>query len=186
MNKKGMNKKGFTLVELLATIIILGLLTTVTITTVTSYYGKSKTKSEEAFRKQLTKTIESYITLNGSSKTYTSKGTYYKCHASGDGTKCDATSLSEATTTLGAVKGDNLTNNNNFTNPGNDQECLDDTSITIYRDSDYVYCFVAKFDCLTEDKDSDPKITKEISTCENLYYTDNTGEDRKKVSFLSE
>lgn len=180
-----MNRKGFTLVELLATIVILGLLTTVTITTVTSYYEKSKTKSEEAFRKQLTKTIESYITLEGSSKTYASYGTYYKCRNSGDGTVCDATSLSYATTTLDEVNDAKLTNNNNFTNPSNEQECNPSTPITIYRDSDYVYCFVAEFDCLTEVDDPDPlkKITKKISTCENLYYFDDTGKAEKKVSF---
>lgn len=174
-----MNRKGFTLVELLATIVILGLLTTVTITTVTSYYEKSKTKSEEAFRKQLTKTIESYITLNGSSKTYASDGTYYKCRNSGDGTVCDATSLSNnATTTLGDVNNEDLTNNNNFTNPGNEQECHLSTPITIYRDSDYVYCFVVDFDNAKDEYGntlSNNCLTGKLSTCENLYYFDSAG-----------
>ena len=40
-----MNNKGFTLVELLATIVILSLITSITVVTITSVYSNSKDKN---------------------------------------------------------------------------------------------------------------------------------------------
>ena len=59
-----MNRKGFTLIELLAVLVILSLIMTVTVTSVISIYKGSKDKSEEAFKKVLTSSIEDYITLH--------------------------------------------------------------------------------------------------------------------------
>ncbi len=61
-----MNNKGFTLVELLATIVILSLITSITVVTITSVYSNSKDKAEEVFKQELTNIIEDYITMNNS------------------------------------------------------------------------------------------------------------------------
>ena len=68
------NKKGFTLVELLATIVILGIISTVTIVTVTEYYQRSKEKTEDAFKKQVEGYVYDYITLSGSKLAYVNSG----------------------------------------------------------------------------------------------------------------
>ena len=58
-----MNRKGFTLIELLAVIVILGIILTFAVPSITNIYKESKLKTEKAFVDQLSKGIESYITL---------------------------------------------------------------------------------------------------------------------------
>ena len=65
-----MNKKGFTLIELIAVIILLSLILVIAVPNLIDTYRQSKLKSEEMFLKQLTKSIESYVSLEASSFTY--------------------------------------------------------------------------------------------------------------------
>ena len=66
-----LNKKGFTLVELLATIVILALVMTITITVGVNVYQNAKIKSEEVLVGQINKAIENYIALHQTEFEYT-------------------------------------------------------------------------------------------------------------------
>ena len=64
-----MNNKGFTLVELLATIIILGLVTGISIMSYTSYLNNAKSKTEEVFKNNVSDYIDAFISANTSKLT---------------------------------------------------------------------------------------------------------------------
>ena len=59
-----MNRKGFTLIELLAVIVILGIILTFAVPSITNIYKESKLKTEWMFLNELSKSIDSYVTLN--------------------------------------------------------------------------------------------------------------------------
>ena len=64
-----MNNKGFTLVELLATIIILGLITGISVMSYTSYLNNAKSKTEEVFKNNVSDYIDAFISANTSKLT---------------------------------------------------------------------------------------------------------------------
>ena len=183
-----LNNKGFTLIELLVTIVILGLISAVTVTSVTQYYKASKDKAENAFVKELTKEIESYITLNGSSITFGTSGSYKKQYC-----KCDNLDNCESLCPKEKIYVYKSNTSNLFskvltdightvTNPSTKNNCSSSgQTLTIYRDDDYVYCFTVKktanSSCLSGNNNSYP-----INTCKGRYqkYNNNDG-----FSFLS-
>ena len=59
-----MNNKGFTLVELLATVIILSLITGIGIVSYTSYLKNTKSKTEEVFKNNVSDYIDAFISAN--------------------------------------------------------------------------------------------------------------------------
>ena len=58
---KKINRKGFTLIELIAVIVILSIILIVVTPNLIETYKESKLKSEGLFIKQLTKSVESYV-----------------------------------------------------------------------------------------------------------------------------
>ena len=61
-----MNRKGFTMIELLAVIVVLGIVLVITFPNMTDVFKSSKLKSEEAFVERISQSIDSYVTLNSS------------------------------------------------------------------------------------------------------------------------
>ena len=168
MNK--LNNKGFTLVELLATIVILGIISTVTIIAVTGYYEKSQDKTEEVFRGQIEKYVSDYISLYGSKLKYDKEeGIYQKCHTDLYGEKvCEDINLyynqeyQIEDVIFHVVSGE-------LKNPVTEKECKNDnTNLTFYRDNDFVYCFK-----LEPYEDTDSCISKEIDTCSGIFIEKN-------------
>jgi len=162
---KKMNNKGFTLVELLATIVILGIISTVTIVTVTEYYQRSKEKAEEAFYKQLEGYVYDYITLSGSKLAYVNSGytNLQKCYKDGEDEICENTTLKKASDNFQLGTLIESVVSKDVLNPKTDVKCTDsNTTLNIYRDSDYVYCFSIK-------PNGNSCISETISTCENIY-----------------
>lgn len=135
-----MNRNGFTLIELLAVIVLLALITSVTVVSVTSFFGKSKENTEKIFKEELSNMIEDYITMN----VYKN---YFNCNASGD---C-------GTITLQNLIDAGLTTEKDLIDPVNEETCSPSTVISIKRDDNYVYCFTTSLSCLVNDKN--------INTC---------------------
>ena len=133
-----MNRNGFTLIELLAVIVVLALITSVTVVSITSFFGRSKENTEKIFKEELSSMIEDYITMN-----------VYKfsCNASGD---CGTITLQNLITA-------GLTTQNDLINPVNEQVCSTSTVITVKRDDNHVYCFTTTLSCLVDNKN--------INTC---------------------
>ena len=64
-----MNNKGFTLVELLATVLILSIITGIATISYTSYLKKTKSKAEEIFKENVSNYIDAFISANTSKLT---------------------------------------------------------------------------------------------------------------------
>lgn len=157
-----MNNKGFTLVELLATIAILGILSTVTIVSVTKYYEKSQENAVSAFEKNIVTTLESYVSMYGSklfcSTCRNQSRTVQKCYYSGTELKCEDTILKKSSVQFKELYYKNITSDD-LINPSTKVKCDDTDEITIYRDSDYVYCFIIE----------ENNCSNKINTCKNKY-----------------
>lgn len=127
-----MNNKGFTLVELLATIVILGLVMGIASYGVISAINTSKDKSEAAFVKRLCGVIDSYLAENGDNL----NGDIRKVLSDGrEVIKVGTIDLTEL------VKA-KLVNESDLVNPKNKQSCYDASlSITVYRSDDWVYYY---------------------------------------------
>lgn len=160
------NSKGFTLIELLATIVILALISTVTVVSVTGSYQKSKEKAEEAFVHQIENHGADYISLYGSGLEYNNYGKYKKCYKNYDGVdSCDDVDVVKTKEDEVGIRdiSDSVANKE-FVNPSTEEQCTNDnTKLTIYRDSDFVYCFTL------EPVGDNSCISDKIDTCSGIY-----------------
>ena len=167
-----MNNKGFTLIELLATIVILGIIMGIASYSVINTINKSKLKSEKIFVNKIETAIQEYLSLKGSTISKKTEGiniSFNKCRTLNNEETCDikeAWELKEITMNDITEEGLKTINKNNFINPKNKLNCLDNKnpSIKIYKDSDYVYYYYAD---LTTDKTS-CNITEEIGIISNI------------------
>ena len=175
---KKLDKKGFTLIELLATIVILAVISSITIVSVTSYYKKGREKTEEIFVEQLKDYVKDYVALNGSSHNFSeSLGEKSKCYKTieGEGYNCnDKVILYKDPTQITLIKILNNMTNKDVLNPNTKASCTENDKVTLYRDSDYVYCFVIES---ISNNTCIPKIEKteyeegkyKIDTCSEIY-----------------
>lgn len=168
---KKINRKGFTLIELIAVIVILSIILIVAVPNLIETYKQSKLKSEGMFVKQLTKSIESYVSLNGSNLEYTDFGEAKKSLTVEDTDKSYTVKISKSTIKIQDIIDSNIIEENEYRNPGNkDKKCDKEAEIEVYRDSDYVYCHKIKKDsleCLTQDYIDKNKVSEEyiVNTC---------------------
>ena len=144
-----MNRKGFTLIEVLAVIVILGIILVVAAPSISNAYKNSKLKSEEIFTERLSQIIDSYVKLNSSDIIFESDGKANK-------TKENSTyivDIFKGATTISKVIDDKLISEEDYINPGNKEtKCSQTAEIEVYKDSDYVYCYKVYKDslgCLT-------------------------------------
>ena len=150
-----MNRKGFTLIEVLATIVIISILGVVAYTGVTSYIKTSKEKAEDKFLDEIKSEIDSYISLNSADfkKASDSKTISFKKIVSKKGGTSE-TNQAEVRKDVSAWQvrknGKNLTfddliNNlkmtDKFQNPNTGKICSNNIEIEIYKDNDYVYYY---------------------------------------------
>lgn len=146
-----MNRKGFTLIELIAVIVILGIILVIVAPNVYNAYKSSKLKSEEIFTERLSQTIDSYIKLNSNKIIFATDGTATKEEKGATYT----VDISKGTIKIQDIIGDNLMSEKDYINPGNKEvECPITAQIEVYRDSEYVYCHKIKKDslgCLTNE-----------------------------------
>ena len=110
-----MNRKGFTLVEMLATIVILSVVMGIASYGVLHVIDSSKQKTEEVFINKLNDAFESYISLNSSD--FKNGGTF----------------------TLSDLVKDGLIDKDSFINPTNKRDCYAATAtVSVYQTDDYV------------------------------------------------
>lgn len=162
-----MNKKGFTMIELLAVIVVLGIVLIITFPNISDIFKGSKLKSEEAFMDRISQSIDSYVTLNSSNITFDKQeGTFEKSD-----TKIQTVDVYKGTITMKDIINESIITQNDYKNPGNENEkCNENAEIEVYRDSDYVYCHKIKKDsleCLTQDYIDKNKVSEEyiVNTC---------------------
>lgn len=147
-----MNRKGFTMIELLAVIVVLGIVLVITFPNMTDVFKSSKLKSEEAFVERISQSIDSYVTLNSSNITFDKQtGTFEKVL----GTATQTVDVYKETITINTIINNNIISEKDYKNPGNENvACNKNAEIEVYRDSDYVYCHKIKKDslgCLTDE-----------------------------------
>ncbi len=144
-----MNKKGFTLVELLAVIVILGLVAGISIVAVFTSLRKAKVKAEKEFLTQLSNSVEAYIDLCRSNMA-TDKG---ECSVFDSITE-EIGSILKSHGNIQVYKDnyndanffDNIVhegiiNRNDFMNPVNSKDCYNGAYIHFYKDDDFVYYY---------------------------------------------
>jgi len=141
-----MNRKGFTLIELIAVIVLLGIILVLTYPSMANAFKNARLKNEEIFLDRLSETIDSYVTLNSDKINFNNTIS---------GTKTTENNSSYTVTVYkGTIKiedliDDDLIVKNDFINPGNkDVTCKTTAEIEVYRDSDYVYCHKIRKDSL--------------------------------------
>ena len=182
---KKLNKKGFTLIELIAVIVILSIILVFVVPNLLDTYKRSKLKTEKAFVDQLSKGIESYITLYSNEMSFSKvDGNFVKeiTDNRSDKPSYDV-NVYKADITVKYIIEKNIIEASEYINPGNrgdnTKKCKPTDKITVYRDSDFVYCFkMEPMDCLTEDfidflteekpeepKNKDGKIKYVLDTC---------------------
>lgn len=142
-----MNRKGFTLVEMLAVIVILGLIMGIATYGVIGAINSSKNRGEKLFLDRLTTIVDEYISLSNSSSTYSitkSTNTNEFCIRNCEEDK--KVYLKEyGTFNIEKLVDANLIEKDKLVNPKNKLACFDlnneNDEIHLYRDTDYVYYY---------------------------------------------
>ena len=149
-----MNRKGFTLIEVLATIVIISILGVVAHAGVTNYIKTSKEKAEDKFLDEIKSEIDSYISLNSADfKKVGETKSFDKLVVKKGGTSETNQAEVRKNVSVWQVKkdgndyltfGDLITNlkmTDKFQNPNTGKICSNNIEIEIYKDSDYVYYY---------------------------------------------
>ena len=144
------NNKGFTMVELLAVVVNLGLLSTIAITGVSRLINKSKTEQLEGQRRTLLMAAESYGQFN--------KGELPKQIG-------EAKIIEASTLKTGNYLKEDLVNDKKET-------CMEKSFVRVYKPNQTDYSYLAYLYCGSD------TVPAEVAVPEptiNLYYTDHTG-----------
>lgn len=143
-----MNRKGFTLIEVLAVIIVLAIILVIAAPSISNVYNNSKLKSEEVFTNRLSTIIGSYVKLN------TDTIGFVREEESVAKDDQDIT-IYKGTITINNIINDNLLPIEDYINAGNkDAQCNSNAMVEVYRDSDFVYCHkveASSLGCITEE-----------------------------------
>ena len=186
-----MNNKGFTLVEMLSVVVILGIVMGIATNGVLSYIETSKKKSEKIFVDKIENAVKSYISLNGSgisNKIGGISSSFTKCkRVTSDGSSCnnndkvDSTAyelvgfkLSKITNRSG---GSNIVQEDNMVNPKNKKKCFvgtNDSEVSLFKDSEKVYYYYVDLSGLSCDISDENKIITNIpkNLCSKLKVLD--------------
>lgn len=144
-----MNRKGFTLLELLTTFVILGFIILVSVFSISRAFNITKKKSEDVFVETIKDAMDMYLTTEDVKKlNFTTECSNLLNKSFGD------RKVYKSVITFSDVINSQYRPiaTSDFVNPSNeDVQCNTDASLTIYRDEDYVYYYsVSKsdFGCL--------------------------------------
>lgn len=184
-----MNNKGFTLVEMLATVVILGVVMGIATYGVIGAINKSKEKSEEIFVDKLEKAIQTYINDNRFAAGFTIKngglnGDFDKCRkVKDDGTCFDGEDYSYEVNfeqlnnaSLNDIADVKYIENGKIINPKNKSNCLkseNNPEILLFKDSDSVYYYYVDLSYASCGVSDNNSIITNIpkNMCESLRWT---------------
>ena len=164
-----MNRKGYTFIELLGVIVLLGIVLVISIPSITGALKGSRVKSEEVFLDKLSDTIDSYVTMNSNELAFT----YIKDGNKTDNRGSNTVKIYRAKINNSEITMQNIINNglitvSDFKDPAFGDECNESATVEIYRDSDYIYCHrieVEDLDCLSDDYKDEHPSDYAINTC---------------------
>lgn len=147
-----MNKKGFTLVELLAVIILLGLVFSFAVVSIKKIFDNTKEKSEDVFVETIKDALDVYLATDAKELLFNSK-----CGNTLDKSYEEDIEVFWTTIKMDDVIGSSMSpiKNSDLRNPANKKKCDDDISIYIYKDAEHVYYYSVNkvdFDCLLDDE----------------------------------
>lgn len=145
-----MNNKGFTLVELLATIVILSIVAGITFGIINVNLGKTKTSTEEVFVETIKDALDMYLASNAKKLNFTLKcsNQLNKKHGNVNVYKVVTNFVAVINSDYHPITQADLVNPANKDNTCNNASNI---SINIYRDDDYVYYYSvdkSEFGCL--------------------------------------
>lgn len=158
IHEKGdfMGNKGFTLVELLATIVIIGIVMGIATKSVIGYINTSKLKSEDVFVSKLEDSLKSYLAVKGSGlEVFDAEKNisyeYTKCPKVDVGVENDLTNCRQVGVIqlqdidlLDVVQYKASYTKDELINPKNGRKCLENEespSVKVFRDDDFVYYY---------------------------------------------
>ena len=170
-----MNNKGFTLVEMLAVVVILGIILGIATTSVLSAIETSKKESEKVFVDKIETAVESYINLNGMGIDEKSGGptyTFDKCRKVKENGECEDGDYNTIETEAVELEGFDLeeitkdsvdeygnvvstkfVDEDGMVNPRNKEKCLKNSGnpvVRVFKDDDMVYYYyvdLSSLDC---------------------------------------
>ena len=204
-----MNNKGFTLVEMLSTIVVLSIVMGIATFGVIGAINKSKEKSEEIFVKKIDDVIQSYISFNRLNSSDWSidvdnvVGDYEKCSweaedkcidAEGNeivGKKVQVYKANPSSVSIAELADKKYIQDGKLINPRNKKNCLNENSdndpdILLYKDDDAVYYYYVDLSTANCDINSKNVIVTNIpkKLCNKLsdFNWDNDINDCKKNS----
>ena len=134
-----MNRRGFTLVELLATLVILGIVTSIVLIGINGGFNNAKDKTEDVFVKTVKDAMDIYLDSDAKKLNFskTAVCTLNKTHGKSKVYK------SSDNITLNSVINSEFhpITQDDLVNPVNSSKCDKNTIVNIYRDEDYVYYY---------------------------------------------
>ena len=137
-----MNKKGFTLVELLGVIVILGIIMVVVFPMAIDYFQESKDKGEEIFLSNLERGISSYVAGESSDFVFNEEAEQKEIKDIFLNKTTTVEVFKDTSKTLKDVVDKNYLVEGEIVNPKNEDKCnIDKAVLEIYRDENYVTCF---------------------------------------------
>lgn len=134
-----MNRRGFTLVELLATLVILGIVTSIVVIGINGGFNNAKDKTEDVFVKTVKDAMDIYLDSDAKKLNFskTAVCTLSKTHG-----KSNVYKSSDNITLNNVINSEfHPITEDDLVNPVNSSKCNKNTVVNIYRDDDYVYYY---------------------------------------------
>lgn len=149
-----MNRNGFTLIELIATLVVLGIVLGITIVSLNNIFGSAKEKTEEVFVETIKDAMDMYLTSSEAKSLNFNTVCTNKLQKS-----YGYVEIRKVNTTFKSVIDSEYKpiTQKDLVNPANEEVSCNpasDIAITIYKDDDFVYYYSVdkdSFGCLTDD-----------------------------------
>lgn len=167
-----LNKKGFTLIEVLMVISILGVILAIAIPSGYNYYETSKNKTEQIFVGKLNRVIDDYITLKASTFTLdkTKNWDVKKCSIADESdADCKVVKAYKVTDEVifDNIIEEQLISESDFISPKTNIKCDKDSLIEIYQDEDLVNYFRYNLDCVSDDNKTNGYVYNSVTFLTN-------------------